>query len=144
MSHPRATNIVKETVTLTRAGTTGFSNIASLSKKFGRCGRLLRVVAREDATLDDATEAIFYVADDDETGDIDANTPDEHLIYESAATALTGSAVAASLDDNVGADGGSWYSLAADAQLKVAANITATAGGTTTSIAVTIWAEVHG
>lgn len=132
-------NIVFETVELTVANT-GYSETGSLSLKFGQRGKILFVTSRLDATLDKATAGVVVITDGVTT--IDANTPDESKVYESASITMAGgSATVAELSEATSAP----YTLAVDEQLKIAANITAAAGGGASSkLYVSVRAEVYG
>lgn len=134
-------HIVKETVELTVA-TTGYSVGGVLSEKFGREGKILQVVSRLDPTLDKATAGVIIITDG-EADAIDADTPDEAKVYESSSITMAGgSATVAELIDTQ--DPPAPYALAIDEQLKIAANITAAAGGgASTKLYVTVIAEVY-
>lgn len=140
-------NIVSETVTLTKSGAwssgTEYSDTVKLSKRFGKAGKILYVSVREDATSAEGNQGNVYITDGSEAA-IGATTPESKMVYKFTGATLTGSATAASIDDNVAADGGSPYYLNDDDQLQVAAGVTAGGGsGTATILYVTVRAEVY-
>ena len=105
--------------------------------ELGRFGRIHAVKLRCDATEDDGTAPVLYVA----RGAMSATPDDLDVFYQSAAIALSGSATAASLMDALPAP--ATYRVADLGDLQVAANITAGGSGATT-LWVEILAEVWG
>jgi len=126
------------TIKLERAGTTGWTAPVAVPG-LKSAGQLLGVQVREDPTLDDATAATVYLCDA-EDGDLAAAPPDHQTFYESDSITLTGSAKAASKIEPLTS---APYSTRPGSSIKVVANITATAGGTTTELYVTIRADVE-
>lgn len=126
--------ILTETVTITKAAGLGYSTIAEFGK-LGDEGRVLRVVAIEDATLDKATAGVLFLAPQ---AVIDATTTDAEKTYESDPITFAGSATVASLDENVANIGGAYWR---GGTLRVAVNVTAEGASSSTSIEVTVTSE---
>jgi len=133
MGHLANASLVKTTVQLTGSAD-GFLTAKALPM-LGKEGRILAIKIREDATDDQATDAVFYIADDD-LGD----APDDlDVFYESASVSLAGSATTASLEDALSVPAP--YCVAAVGDVKLGCNITAGGAGDTT-LDVVVYAEV--
>lgn len=132
--------IKTQTVKLTKDETTGFTDVAEFDE-LGSSGMILNVIVREDATNDDGTAAVVYLADAAVAADLASAPADEHSFYESAVITLAGSAkVASSIDPQSNAP----YVVKPGRKLRCVANVTATTGGggASTDLYVTVRADV--
>lgn len=127
---------IKLQKTLVAAAGTGYGTTLALPE-LGRSGRITHVKARLSATLDDMTSGRVILAEDDSS--IDANTPDDDRVYESATTAFTGSATTADLAQDLAAAPRSYAGLV----YAVLSVLGAGGGGASTSVTLTIHAEVE-
>ena len=141
-----AVALAKRTYTLTRAtANVGLTNVVSLVG-LGNTGNIVKIQVRADLIGKKGDEGVLYIADDALASV--AAVPSADLVYQSAATTLTQSATAASIDADLAVAAlpkGEPYALKdVETPLNAVLDITSVRGaGSATTVYLTIWAEVR-